>query len=697
MKRILIFSGTTEGKRLAELLAAAGVPCMVCVATEYGELVMPELPGVLIHQGRMDAEEMRAFIEEGGYGAVVDATHPYAVEVTHNIKKSLDGLDLPYHRLVRNTHLLDRGRTAEGRVEWFSTSAECAKALIHTKGNILLTTGSKELFLYAEEESVRQRLFVRVLPSEESIRLCRENGIEGKQIIALQGPFSEGMNEALLKQYGISCMVTKESGAAGGFMEKYNAAKALGVDLYVIGSPKEEGESFEEVCRSLSKLTETALAVDCHLDIYLIGIGMGNPDTLTLEAAQRIRKADVLFGAGRVLDSIPLDMTEAMRRPVYLSGDILPALREMTGDRRVAVLFSGDSGFYSGCRNLYRSLAEAPEFGNVWKVRVIPGISSVSYLAAALGQSWQESEILSVHGRSGNEDYGAEILEAVRFHERTYLIVSGREDVQKTCRLLCGYVENELKNGSAAGEMPPRKERFIIYAGYRLSYPEEQILKLLPQQYEMIEKQGLYTCLIVNQEPEKKTVSHGIADSAFLRAAVPMTKEEIREVSICKLHLQEDSVLYDVGSGTGSIAVEAAARSGKITVYAIEKKPEAAELIRRNAEHFRTPNIKVVEGTAPEVLLQLPPPTHAFIGGSSGNLKEILDCLYEKNNRMRIVINSVSLETISEITGILPKLYLEEYEIVSLSVSRSRRAGQHHLMQAENPIYVVSFTFCEKH
>ncbi len=683
MKKILIFSGTTEGKRLSELLSAAGVPCVVCVATEYGGLVMPKLPNVVIHQGRMDAEEMRTFMQESAYAAVVDATHPYAVEVTQNIKESVKEADIPYFRLKRSTHLLCGCQEKDPR--WFATGEECGEALLHTEGNILLTTGSKELFVFAREKSVRERLFVRVLPSEESIRVCRENGIEGNRIIAAQGPFSEEMNKAILMQYGISCMVTKESGIAGGFMEKYRAAKALGVDLYVIGSPKEEGASFEEVCRSLSELTgvdigyaaEPCADGDSHLDIAIVGIGMGNPDTLTVEAAKKIRKADILFGAGRMLDLVPEDMTRAKKQPFYLACDILPQLREITGNKRIVVLFSGDSGFYSGARGLYRSLAAAPEYNNQWRVCVIPGISSVSYLAAALGQCWQESEIISLHGRRMDEDWSAEVLEAVRFHERTYLVVSGREDVQRVGQLLC-------KN---------TQERYVIFAGYQLSYPEEQIFKLSPPQCEMLKKQGLYTCLIINSAPEARPAGCGITDSAFIRGKVPMTKEEIRWISICKLQLHEDSVLYDVGSGTGSIAVEAAARSGKIKVYAIEKRSEAAELTRRNAELFCAFNIKVVEGTAPEAFANLPVPTHAFIGGSGGNLKEILNCLYEKNPKMRIVINAVSLETISEIVLMLTKIQGEEYEAVSLAVSRSRKAGNYHLMQAENPVYIISFTF----
>jgi precorrin-6Y C5,15-methyltransferase (decarboxylating) len=473
-------------------------------------------------------------------------------------------------------------------------------------------------------------------------------------------------------------MVTKESGSAGGFPEKCRAAQKLGVKLFVIGSPREDGLSFDEVCEALEKLITMPLS---SLDISLIGIGMGNPDTLTNAAARLIRESDILFGAPRMLAAVDPAMINAERKPIYLAKDILPALREMNGNKKIAVVFSGDTGFYSGCRKLYQALAEAPEFGNRWQVRVVPGISGISYLAAALGQSWQDAELISLHGRETQADWSAELLEAVRFHEKTYLIVSGVEDVQKIGRLLGNF---------------PKADNFTVYAGYQLSYQEEQILELTALQCENLQQPGLYTCLIVNRTPEKKPATHGIADDAFIRDTVPMTKEEIRMVSLCKLHLQGDSVVYDVGSGTGSIAVEIAARSGKIRVFAIEKKTQAAALIRENAACFHVPNVTVVEGNAPEILKDLPVPTHAFIGGSSGNLREILNSLYEKNPEMRIVINAVSLETISEITEILPRLPLKEQEVISLSVSRSRPVGQYHLMQAENPIYIAAFTFSKE-
>ena len=172
-----------------------------------------------------------------------------------------------------------------------------------------------------------------------------------------------------------------------------------------------------------------------------------------------------------------------------------------------------------------------------------------------------------------------------------------------------------------------------------------------------------------------------------------MTKEEIREVSICKLKLHKDSVVYDVGSGTGSIAVEIAKLLEDSKVYAIEKKEEAGSLIQQNKEKFMLDNIEIISANAPDGLKNLPVATHAFIGGSGGNLKEILAVLYEKNPSMRVVINAISMETICDLREVLELEYIKNTDVVQLQVSRSKQVGAYHLMQAENPVWICSFDF----
>lgn len=740
LNRVLIFAGTTEGRTLSEYLSENRIEHTVCVATEYGEEVLSASPYMTIHQGRMGVSEMEKLMQTGSFAAVVDATHPYAVEVTANIREASQEAKLPYLRLKR---WLDA--ETEGSVFYFHSNEECVDALEKTEGNILLTTGSKELATYCSRPLVKDRLYVRILPGMESISICTELGIKGKQMIAMQGPFSTEMNEAILHQYEIACMVTKKSGRQGGYPEKLEAARRAGIPVYVIEpADTERGYSMEEVCEKLQTLlcaeesisvdksknvdksqnvgksknvdefknvdeskaadnimekkttdvpeaesgiemctpskdaTEndiTAGMVDNKMNIILAGIGMGASKGLTGEVSDAIESADILLGAKRLIEPYKPRME---KKPYYLGKDIVPYLESMflqsAGKRyRVVVLFSGDSGCYSGCQALARCLHEAvAEKRFLADIRILPGISSVSYLASCIGESYQDAAIMSMHGKL-LPDLAGRIQE----NEKTFLFMSGVKDMRKLGTALSEALMNDC----------------IITAGYQLSYGDEEIIKLTPKECLSCEKEGLYICFIYNPHPKKRPLTPGIADEEFIRGKVPMTKKEIREVSICKLRLYPGAVVYDIGSGTGSVAVEMADMSPDIEVFALEQKPEAVELIEKNKEKFHLDNITVLKTKAPEGLMDLKMATHAFIGGSGGNMKEIIETLYQINPGMRIVINAVSIETLCEIKEIILAYPVCDTEFVQLQVSRVKELGAYHMMQAENPIFVCAFTF----
>lgn len=740
MRPVLIYSGTTEGRELAECLAKAHIPCIVCVATEYGRLVMPPLEGVRILEGRMNVEQMRMLAQSENVRVVVDATHPYATEVTENIKMSVQKIhtvggqaaelaqrlgrrngenanEVPYLRLLRQIKGGAEWKNAKG-IHWMTDHADCVEELCKKEGNILLTVGSKELMHYSSAPELKDRLYVRVLPGVESLLLCEKCGMRGKQVIAMQGPFSKEMNKALMMQYDIRAIVTKESGSAGGFEEKLQAAQEMGADCYIIKSPKEEdGYDFAEILVELSSLLGCKIKdVAEHQDvglvshgsirapqwvpedftdqkpveseknneqkgflISLIGIGMGNPATMTIAAQQALKSADYVYGADRMIEGIPQYQHP---QPIYLPKDILPQLEMVQKEcvekglsgARIAILFSGDSGFYSGCRKLKEALIEA----GYAKIKIYPGISSVSYLSAACGESWEDGIIISTHGRT-QEDWRSEVMEAVRYHKKVFLLMANVANVRKLGQVL-------LESGL---------EECMIQLGYQLSYAQEQVLTCTPKQCTRRKKEGLYTCLVLNPSPDEKKLTHGMADTEFERGDVPMTKEEVRSVVISKLHLRENAIVYDIGSGTGSIAVEIAARSAGVSVYAIERKANAADLIRRNCLKHHTGNVWVVEGEAPEVLEELPVPTHTFIGGSSGNLTEILNQLYRKNPCMRVVMTAISLETIAQMQQLAHIQWIHHLQIVQMQVSRTNNIGEYQLMRGENPVFIASFDFKE--
>ena len=239
--KILLFGGTGEGRELAEWMLSQGLDATVCVATEYGETLLPD--GAQVHVGRLDAGTMESLMA-GGYTLVIDATHPYAVEVTKNIRAAAQAAGLPCLRLLRQSDREDGCQKA-------ADMAAAADLLEGLPGKVLLTTGSKELDAFARP-GLRERCCPRVLPMADSLERCLALGFPPKNIICMQGPFTKEMNLATLRQFHVRTLVTKDTGGYGGFRAKADAAREAGCDLVVVERPQtEEGLTLEGVQRRL--------------------------------------------------------------------------------------------------------------------------------------------------------------------------------------------------------------------------------------------------------------------------------------------------------------------------------------------------------------------------------------------------------------------------------------------------------------
>ena len=277
--KVILFGGTSEGRELSEYLSAQGIPSLVCVATSYGEELIREVPGMLdVRTGRLGLEEMSRLFMQEQPEVVVDATHPYASAVTQNIRKACGMADISYRRLLRPTQAGDIAKNAadgkneaaikeraDGKREADRMHAEhiihaadidtAAKIIADTEGNILVTTGSKELKPLCTIPHYEERLFVRVLPVPDILEACHDRGIKGRHLIAMQGPFSEELNLALIREFDIRWLLTKESGRQGGFQEKINAARKADIRVLLIDRPvQESGYSLEEMKIQIGEL-----------------------------------------------------------------------------------------------------------------------------------------------------------------------------------------------------------------------------------------------------------------------------------------------------------------------------------------------------------------------------------------------------------------------------------------------------------
>ena len=250
MRRVLLFGGTAEGRALCRTLIRWPVAVTVCVATDYGRKLLEGMPDrIAVHTGRLDLTQMESLMRSG-FVCAIDATHPYAVDASRHIREAAARTDTPYLRLLR-----PESRTL-GTVRVPSLE-EAVRLLEGREGNILATTGAKELSAYQAIDGYASRVYVRVLPSVASLEKCLSLGFSARNILAMQGPFSRELNEALIRQLEIRWLVTKDGGEPGGFAEKIEAAKRCGIGAIVIGRPREEeGCLMDVLLEALQKLLE---------------------------------------------------------------------------------------------------------------------------------------------------------------------------------------------------------------------------------------------------------------------------------------------------------------------------------------------------------------------------------------------------------------------------------------------------------
>ncbi len=654
MYKICVFAGTTEGRELVEFLSAQPIAVTACLATEYGEALLPPAENLTVSARPLSAEEIRRLLAKEGFDLLIDATHPYAKSVTAAIVAACRESGTEYLRLLRRASALPADAV------FCQDLPAAVEFLDRTEGSILLTTGSKELPAFAAIRDFPTRAYARVLPLESSLAACREAGLPPTHIFAMQGPFSEEMNLAMLRASGAEWLLSKDGGDAGGLAEKAAAAEKAGVRLLVIGRPpQEEGVSFAEAVDELCR----RFGCQRRPQVHVLGIGPGNRAAMTQEVRRAIENADCLIGAGRMLEAVSRPGQD--RHAAIAPQAIAEYISAHPEHQRFAVLMSGDVGFFSGSKKLLPLLAGC-------RVELLPGLSSLAYLCARLQCSYEDVVPVSLHGREHD------IVPDVRANRRVFVLVGGENGMQELCRQL-----------SAAG-----LGGLQLAIGERLSYPDEKISRGSAAELAEGTYAPLSVALIENEHPDA-VCTPGLPDEAFRRGEsesgrIPMSKSELRAVCLSKLRLHAHAVCWDVGAGTGSVAIEMALQARHGQVYAIEQKEAAVALITENRAAFGLENLTPVLGEAPAACRELPAPTHAFIGGSSGKMREIIALLLEKNPAVRIVATAISLESIAELSACLKEFPFTEQEVVSLQVARSKKAGAYQLMCAQNPIYVFT-------
>lgn len=386
----------------------------------------------------------------------------------------------------------------------------------------------------------------------------------------------------------------------------------------------------------------------------IIGAGMGQTDGLLPAAREALCAADLALSTPRLAESL------SGLRPVEscATGELAARAIE-SGAGHVAVLVSGDTGFFSLTRTLAAHLREHGA------VECFCGVSSLQYFCAALGTSYDDAVWMSLHGRPGSP------VGAVSYNKKVFFLTGGARRAPDLCREL-----------AEAGLTHVR-----VSLGENLGQPDERIVTGSTEELAALGCADLAVLLVQNDAPAD--ANRPLFDADMTRGSVPMTKQEVRWISANLLAPQPTDVIYDVGAGTGSVSIELARRAHRGTVYAVERGEEGLALIEQNRCALGAYNVRPVAGYAPEALHELPAPDAAFIGGSGGNLREILAVLKEKNPNVRVVLNAIALETLAEAQAALRALDFSDIEVCQIAAARGRKVGSHTLMTANNPVFIL--------
>lgn len=396
--------------------------------------------------------------------------------------------------------------------------------------------------------------------------------------------------------------------------------------------------------------------------IYVIGAGVEGEEGFSGRALDLVGKAEILMGGQRQLDLFPDFPGEKV-----VIGSNLGAIAERlkTTDRQVVVLASGDPLFFGVGRYLLRNLP--PE-----RLEFVANVSSIQYAFSKIRVPWDDAVFVSAHGRGLK---GA--VDRIVANDKAAVLT---DDINTPAKIAAELIERG-RGGYAA------------WLCENLGGKDERILDVNLRELTRIEAAPLNVLILIKEyegEGEQSLPILGIPDEEFATIKKLITKEEVRVVTLAKMRLHQDMVLWDVGAGSGSVSIEADRLLPYGQVYAIERNPQCIEYIKQNLQKFNARNVNLVVGEAPAALEDLPDPDRVFIGGSGGNLYDILDAVDARLSAGgRIVLNAVTLDTLTA-----AKEFFEnagyQLEVTVLNISRTRPLSDYQMFEAFNPVYILA-------
>lgn len=392
-------------------------------------------------------------------------------------------------------------------------------------------------------------------------------------------------------------------------------------------------------------------------ELVIIGGGSGNSDYILPIAVREAENADCVIASERFLKLLRCRRTIPLKNIEKLLED-LPGILEK---ERAAVIVSGDPLLYSLCRTIKERYPQM-------KSRVIPGIGSLQILGCEFGITMEDARIYSIHGRDYTD---GKIAYAVSENKEVFFLCSSAAGPVEISKALLKYGLDDCE----------------IFVGENLTYETRKLYKGKPADFVNGSNPGLCVAAVRNRSVDKYIYPALLPDSAFYRNSSPMTKEEVRAVIISKLRLKPDSIVWDIGAGTGSISVECSRFCRYGEVYSIEYKPSAIDALEKNRELFSLDNMNIIEGRAEDIAGDLPEPDIVFIGGSGKKLNQIMELL-KTGKRKRIVLSAVSVETQNEAFRLFSEM--PGFDMVQVSICGIRKLGSYTVPENNNPVTIYS-------
>jgi len=400
------------------------------------------------------------------------------------------------------------------------------------------------------------------------------------------------------------------------------------------------------------------------MSLILAGYGSGSGKDLTQQIKEAIAGADLVIGSKRLIESVNRNfkgiragiIEETSPEKIY---KVIKEKLRIRPEFNIIVLYSGDTGFYSGAESLSGLLGkEGYEF------EVMPGVSSIAYFASKTGRAYRDALLLSAHGKKINI-----VREAMKGRDM-FILTDKENSPDKLCKQLSDA-------GLGLSE---------VIVGEKLSYDEEKITEgTACKAAEMTFEDP--SVLFIGAVSVYKRLTPGIPDEEFVRGNVPMTKQMVRACVMAELDIGDKDICWDIGAGTGSVSVEMSLNA--LRVYSVERSPEAVGLIKKNREKFCAWNMKVIENDASYCIDELEAPDKVFIGGTGGKMADIITCVLKKNEKASVVISAITLETLNEAVKSLRENNRES-SVFEIQISKTVNTGNYNMLRAENPVFVIS-------